>query len=183
MSGNLASIDDRGEVSVIPVQADDYEWSDTLTAYVEEILESAESKSSAHDRCGHHFHRLDVRWGIPSVCIPVILSPLSAIANSIYGPRECGDMLPGEYISSGGLLLTGLLAAYYGFFKFSARSANHFNFASKYADIASDIRTELCKPPHRRVSGDVFVTSIRGDVDNLCLNEPVIPEHLETTRG
>ncbi len=155
-------------------------WSTKIQTYVENIKSDCLLKSEQHSEAGHHFRKLDIRWGLPSILIPATFAPLSVYAN--FWDTEENSVKPGDYIGTLGLFLTSIFTGVSGFFQYGQRSGKHYLYSAKYTDIATDIDAELIKKKEFRISADVFVQTIKMKYDNLIFGEPVVPKFITQTK-
>lgn len=120
-----------------------------------------------HERSGYYFKRLRKMWSLPTVVIPSIMSPVSAVFS---------DMTWIKYVNMSAFICVGFLGAVDSFYNFSTRKEKHFNHSARYAELQTAIEGELFKPKKFRIQSDVFLTQVRMSYDILNTTAPVIPE-------
>ena len=144
-------------------------WNDQLEEYMLRFIQTAKIRSRQHERAGYYFKKLNTRWGLPLVLIPVAMSPISLMM---------GGSPEGEYTKAGAFLLSGLIAGVYSFFRYGEKLERHVGFAGRYTDAVTDIEAVLVKGSAFRGPADVFSTKIKMMMDNLTLTEPPLPEFI-----
>ena len=147
------------------------EWNDANEQFVHSLSLACSTKSDQHQQAGYSFKTKNNNWGLPMVLIPVIMSPMSLVIQSD---------IASTYVNAAAFLATGIVSGVYSFFKYGEKTADHFNYSGRYADIVSDIELELKRGREFRVSLDVFLTKIHMRMDNLAITEPVLPKNIIT---
>jgi hypothetical protein len=113
--------------------------------------DQAQSASDGHNAAGKKNKFKHVVFGLPSVLLPIIFSPVSIAL-------ENDPSLP--YVSMVGFIATGLFGAIDNFFNYSGKTSEHMNYSAQYADIVSDIDYELVQGREYRVDSDRFLMKI-----------------------
>lgn len=151
------------------------------TKDIENLLKKWKSdcllKSKQHETAGYLFKRKNVRWGLPPVLIPVIMSPISAM----IGYDSCTTDNDNQWktvVYSTAFLISGIFAGVSSFFRFPEKMEQFFTFSTRYVDIATEIDSELIKSAEYRVPADVFLMRIKMLIDNLSKSEPVLPKSI-----
>jgi hypothetical protein len=169
---------DSEENTPTPPAAVTTAWSRKISEYVQSLKITAAEKSEMHNLAGHHFRALEIYWGIPSVLLPVIFSPLVLIAGYV-SDDTCERVTIADYVAATGLMSSGLVNAVCSFFKYGNRTAMHQLYSAKYSDIITDIDAELIKTAQYRINAEQFITAIKMKYDNLVFGEPLIPLKIE----
>jgi hypothetical protein len=144
-------------------------WNNKLEQYMREFIQSAKKRNAQHESAGYYFKKLNTRWGLPLVLVPVIMSPISLLIDEVDG---------GEYVQAAAFMLSGVIAGVYSFFRYGEKLEKHFGFAGRYGDVATDIEAILVKSREFRGPADVFSTKIKMVMDNLALTEPTLPRFI-----
>jgi hypothetical protein len=146
-------------------------WHSSLENYLKHMRDVADTHSSLHEQAGYHFKKRNNWFGLPSVLIPLIMAPVSLMLESVGTPAI-------QYVNAGGFMLTGVFTGVYSFFKYGEKMERHFAFSARYADILTDIESELIKERRHRIPADVMIVKVKMSVDNLKKTAPVIPQGL-----
>jgi hypothetical protein len=144
-------------------------WNDRIEHYMREFIQTAKKRNAQHESAGYHFKRLNTRWGLPLVLVPVIMSPVSLLIDGVDG---------GEYVQAAAFMLSGVIAGVYSFFRYGEKLEKHFGFAGRYGDVATDIEAILVRSREFRGPADVFSTKIKMVMDNLAITEPTLPRFI-----
>jgi hypothetical protein len=144
-------------------------WNDKLEQYMRRFIQSAKNRNAQHESAGYYFKKLNTRWGLPLVLVPVIMSPVSLLIDEVDG---------GEYIQAGAFMLSGVIAGVYSFFRYGEKLEKHFGFAGRYGDVVTDIEAILIRSREFRGPADVFSTKIKMIMDNLAITEPTLPRFI-----
>jgi hypothetical protein len=148
-------------------------WTEEIENLIKQWKTSCLVKSKQHEKAGYIFKKKSVQWGLPPVLIPIIMSPVSAM----IGYDNCGETAQWKNIvTSSAFLISGLFAGVSSFFRYSEKTEKFFNYATRYADIATEIDSELIKSKEYRVPADVFLTRVKMLIDNVSKSEPTLPE-------
>ena len=153
-----------------PYVREEEPWSDNNEIFMTSLFDLCKTKVDQHERAGYLFKEKNARWGLPAILLPTIMAPVSVLI------EDHPDV--GKYINALAFITTGVFVGVTSFFKFGEKMANHFNIASRYADVASDIELELIKGRRFRLQIDVFSTKIHMILDSLSANEPVLPKFI-----
>lgn len=153
-------------------------WNAGIMKYLESLRLTAKFKEDAHEASGHHFRKLDIRWGLPSVLVPAVFAPFVLITG--YATNDtCNTTTWTDYVASIGLLCTSIFTGIAGYYQHGTRSAMHYMYSGKYADIITDIDAELIKETTYRMDANVFLTTMKMKYSNLVFGEPVIPPFIK----
>ena len=150
------------------------EWSDSSEEYLKQIMESCQEKATIHEKAGYIFKAKNTNWGLPSILLPVIMTPVTIL----IGGGACDVSEAAKYVNAAAFLMTGLITGVISFFKFGEKMATHFNYSAKYGDLSSDIHSEISKNIKYRLQVDVFRTKIEMRMESLANFEPVLPRSL-----
>jgi hypothetical protein len=144
-------------------------WNDNLEQYMMDFIYDAKRRSAQHESAGYYFKKLNTRWGLPLVLVPVVMSPVSLMIDKTDGA---------EYVQACAFMLSGLIAGVYSFFRYGEKLERHFGFAGRYGDVVTDIEAILVRGRQFRGPADVFSTKIKMVMDNLSLTEPTLPRFI-----
>ena len=59
-------------------------WTDPIDDYLNDILKDSKTESTKHYRMGVYCYRCRNLWQIPSICIPMAMSPLTQTFKNEY---------------------------------------------------------------------------------------------------
>jgi len=152
-------------------------WDHRIEDYMKKLLNICYEKSNFHNEAGYHFKAKRNMWGLPTVLIPAMLSPISLMVGWAY-KDTCNTITASDYISAVGFMLTAIFTAVYSFFGFGERYTQHFNAAAVYDSIISEVEAELVKHRQFRMQADVFTIRIKMQVDFAAQHEPLIPKRI-----
>lgn len=142
-------------------------WCDSNEKYMKKLVHLCRTKIDQHERSGYHYKKKYTQWGLPSTLLPTIMAPISVLIDEY--PEVS------KYINAVAFITTSIIVGVSSFYRFNEQMANHFNIASRYSDIASDIDLELIKGRKFRIQIDVFLMKTHMIMDSLSNNEPIIP--------
>jgi hypothetical protein len=113
----------------------------------EELIASwgAESKDTArkHNLAAKKFKYLYALFGLPLTVIPVV----TGVVGDAIGPDMQTTLL----------LSTAVFAGITQFFNFGAKAQQHFEYQSRYTELANEIDVESIKPKQHRVACDMYM--------------------------
>lgn len=155
-------------------------WTPEIYEYISFLKNEATKKTDTHAIAGHYFRNLEIVWGLPSIIVPIVFSPIVILTSVITDEKCVNSINISDYISTFGLVLTGVLTSVCGFFKYGNRSIQHHLFSAKYNDIITDLDVEIVKHDSFRTNADLFVTTMKMKYDNLVFGEPVVPKSIES---
>lgn len=119
-----------------------------------------------HEESGYYYKKMRKRWGLPAIVLPAVMAPFSAVfADSVWI----------KYVNVTSFMIVAFMSGIDSFFSFATRKERHFNHASRYAELATTIESELLKKKRFRIQSDVFTTQIRMRYDMLNTIAPIIP--------
>lgn len=128
-------------------------------------LKVARDNSAAHNAKGKQLKRRHEYFGLPSVLLPVIFTPISATLANVEGM---------QYANVAVLATTGILSGVHTFFDYARKSQRHFEYEAKYADLVTTIMVELSKKRDIRIRADRFIEMVQSKIDNLGANAPLL---------
>jgi len=157
-------------------------WSRKISEYVYSIKAASQALDKEHSLAGHHYRKLEIRWGLPGVILPSFFGPFSLLLMAAETEdTRTGSVNLSDYVSSLGFILTAISTSVFTFFQFGMLSQNHHLYSGKYLDIVTDIDAEMIKKPQFRTSADVFITIIKMKFDHLGAGAPTIPLWIQNT--
>jgi hypothetical protein len=143
-------------------------WSDEYVELIRVALHRVIETAEHHEFTAHALHRKDVMWGLPHILIPIIMSPLSMMADF----EQVGNL---KYIHSAMFLVSGLTSAVHSYFAFATKTDSHFLHSTKYYELASDIEIQLSKSVQFREPVDTVMLKIQMTRKFLAQSGPNIP--------
>ena len=150
-------------------------WTDEHENFLKLMRKRACMKATEHNKCGFMYQCYHHCFGLPTVLIPVIMTPLNMIFPQTEEERCNAETISTlEYMNAASFFLLGIFTSVNQFFKFAERYQLHFTFENIYNDVKTDIDTELVKARQFRVASDVFITKIQMRLDHAEYSEPVI---------
>ena len=158
-------------------QTNQYEepWNDVIEDYLHKAKLSCQQHALLNNDAGYYYKRNKVRWGLPVVLIPVIMSPVSLMIGWAYKDSE-SVITPADYVNSIGYLISGLVSGVYTFFDYGQIVNDHFNVSLLFDNIIADIELELTKGREYRVQADLYLTRISHKIAEALRLEPAIPD-------
>jgi len=106
------------------------------------------------------YHRV---FGLPSMLIPLIYSPIAAFFKGEDGIDVATVCV---------LVTTAIFSGTTQFFNFSEKSQKHFEFEAKYADLITTINGELLKQRNYRIPASRFIAKVHSDFDHYGATAP-----------
>lgn len=136
-------------------------WSEKIETIVKGWHNKCLKNANSHNECGKYQKKVFHGLGIPASVIPFILATMSITLT--------GDW---EWVSTIGLIISGILSIVSGYLNPGGKSNAHEDFDSLYAELAVEITSELVKPQHNRQAADVFMQRIMDRYNNLNNRAP-----------
>ena len=149
-------------------------WNTTIEEYLSQVRQSCKEHSKLNNDSGYHFKRLKVRYGLPAVMIPVIMSPISLMVGWAT-EDSCDKITAADYLNTMGFLLAATFSGISQYFDYGERTRDHFNVSLLFDGVISDIELELTKARIFRIQADVFLCKISQRVAEALRIEPIIP--------
>lgn len=143
-------------------------WDDRNESMIKEWIKDIKDKAILHTKSGYLFKKRNVIWGLPSVIIPVVMSPTSLMVTGDNSDTAKAVMF----------LLTGLFSGVHSFFKFGEQSQKHFNQAGRFEELAVVMEVEMKKHRGFRMQADVFIAKTQQQIANLNDTAPIIPKSI-----
>ena len=133
-------------------------WNERIEEYIIELKLTSEEEA---DKCGRMaIYNAKCRncWGLPSLILPAVLSPLSQTLKDEYYI---------SYINCSGFILVGIFSCILAFFNYGKRSEQFFNVEGRFRDLITDINECLCKHPNNRGECSMVLRTFRMRFDTL----------------
>lgn len=127
-------------------------WNEGNEALIRRWQSECLALAERHNATALAMKRRHVRFGLPSVLLPLTMAPISA---------TFADEAWIKYINMGSFLVTGLLSGIYNFFQFSKKMQQHFDAENRYADLAQEVEAEFAHAPEFRQQADVFIAKMK----------------------
>jgi hypothetical protein len=124
-----------------------------------------QAASETHAACGKHFKRLFTYWSIPGLLLSVVMGGVTGVL---------ADDPNIQYVNMVGFITLGAIQGVNSFFNFGKKEQRHFEYATRYLEISTNIQAELVKNRAFRIPADVFLTEMRMCKQQLDRNAPVI---------
>ena len=144
-------------------------WSSKGEELIKKWSIDIERQKDLHEMSGYYFKKLRKISSLPTVVIPSVMSPVSAV----FAEKNWI-----KYVNLTAFILVGFLASVDSFYSFSTRKEKHFNHSARYAELQTEIDGEMFKEKKFRIQSDVFLTKIRMSYDILNTIAPVVPESI-----
>lgn len=141
------------------------EYTNHSEALLKHWLEEARKNKTAHNLKGRKFKRKHELFGLPSVLLPIVYSPIAGLLADEPGVNIASVCV---------LIVTGILSGVYTFFDFGRKAERHFRYEALYSDLATTILVELSKSRPIRIRADRFIEMMQSKVDNLGANAPLL---------
>lgn len=149
-------------------------WNSQHENFLKCMREKAKTNAEQHQRCGFVYQCYHNLFGLPTVIIPVFMTPINMIFPDKQDDCDETDISTLDYLNAFSFLTLGIFTSINQFFKFAERYQTHFAFENLYNDIKTDIDTELVKARQFRTASDVFITKIQMRLDHAEYSAPVI---------
>jgi hypothetical protein len=138
-------------------------WTSKQEAYVIRIKNECSELQNEHNVLAHNHKRKYILFSIPSIVLPLLLSTTNELLTGNY-----------SYISTIGMMTTGIVSGLNTFFNHGKRYENHNNFAGKYEELAGEIESTLAKNKRYRTQCDVYMETIKNKYAQLNASAPMI---------
>lgn len=140
-------------------------WTQETEGLITKWRDEALTTGDAHDKAGKRCKSRHTFWGLPAALIPVIFAPIAAAVD-----RD--QLWWFKYAEAATLLFSGACSVMINFFSYSAKAEQHFAYAARYADLITDIETELAKAAAHRQPVSVFLVRAQMMLDALNRGGP-----------
>jgi hypothetical protein len=153
------------EIDITPSSLDDSNrkellWTSRQEALLKKWSEDCKIKSVKHDISGKKNKIKFAIFAVPSILTPIILGGVSTILPS----NSLGYSL--------GMMSSGIFSGIGMFFNYGKRAQLHFEYSNKFAELATEIETELCKGKAYRVACDVYLERTKHEIIKLSEYAP-----------
>ena len=135
-------------------------WRTRAEDHVHSIRDVAKDHAGKHEKAAWKARRLYQVFGLPTVIIP--------LAGSV-----AAQFLP-ESAVTGLMLASGVCAGVNAFLNYGQKAQMHFEFNSRYVELASSIDFEMAKSRSDRTAADVFLERLKGKTSSLRAAEPPV---------
>ena len=149
------------------------QWNRNSEVLIEEWLEEIYSQREKLKAAGYHFNRLKKIITLPTLIIPAILAPLTATFSN--NPNI-------TYVTTCGFVFVGLFSVLVQYNDYDKKELCAFDYVAKYAELYTDIRSELVKKKRFRQQLDVFTMRIISKLDGLNASCPMIPKSIDDAK-
>ena len=140
-------------------------WTQDTEDLLVKWRDQALSSSDAHDKACKRCKSRHVFWGLPAALIPVVFAPVAAAVD-----RDALWWF--KYAEAGTLLFSGTCSVMINFFTYSAKAEKHFAYATRFADLVTDVEAELAKSSTYRQPVGVFLVRVQMTLDALNRGAP-----------
>lgn len=138
-------------------------WDTPTEDLIKAWRESCSSLANAHEKNAIKCKRKHIFYGLPSLMIPMVMTPLSA---SLKDEKWI------SYVETSAFMCTAVTNAMLQFFNFSGKTERHFSYSARYADLVTDIDQELAKPRQYRQQVDTYSLKVKMMYDALNRSAP-----------
>ena len=160
-SSILDILEDKGESpNTSDVLREEELWTTESEKFLIEWMTAMCVKSKAHDKSYKKFKKYNNVLALPTILLPLILSPLT------------GYITDFPIISSLMLISTGVLSGINSFFNFSKKSQQNNEYSNLYAQLAREIKIEVRRPSRFRMPVDKFSERIYQKYSALDASSP-----------
>jgi hypothetical protein len=135
-------------------------WRSKAEDLVHTIRDGAKAQSAKHDKAAWKSRKLYQVFGLPTVVIPLA----GSVAAQFLPEAAVGAML----------LASGICAGVNTFLNYGQKAQMHFEYSSRWAEIATTISFEMAKPRADRTQADVFLERLRNRTSSLRAAEPPV---------
>jgi hypothetical protein len=151
--------------------------SEPWTSANEDLLRcwcEAWSLASEEHACEHHrYHRWQTGVALPSVALPLILSPIS----NTYKNSDCdgSGQRTKDVLIMFGFIACSVLSATNVYFHWGITSEAHLTVSRRYSDLVSDTEEMLAKLRCFRLGAAVSLRTLKDRSDHLLQFSPPLP--------
>jgi hypothetical protein len=135
----------------------------------EELLQEWAKKcneaSIKHEKKGYLNKTRYRIWAVPNMVLTVVFSGLSGVF---------GDEQYMKYISTCGFIASGIITGVSSLYNFGKSQQQHFDFSTRYSEVALEVQAELIKQRHFRTPADVFCVRTLMKYEQLNRNAPAL---------
>jgi len=104
-------------------------------------------------------------WALPNVVLTVVMSGLSG---------ALGDETYMKYVAMSGFVVCGIITGVSSLYNFGKLTQQHFDFSTRYSELALGIDSEMVKGRLFRSPADVFLLQTRMKFEQLNRTAPVL---------
>lgn len=144
-------------------------WSSEGERLIYMWLREIHTHQIKHEKAGYYYKKRRVIWGLPSILLPSIMAPVTSVLSTWKFV---------SYLNMSAFVFVAIFSGVDSFFSFGLRRERHFNQATRYAQLHSEIFVEMVKKRRFRVQADVFFTRIQMKYNMLNANSPVLPHNI-----
>ena len=138
-------------------------WTSEAEKLVGGWANDATDKGKKHSERASSHKCLHSIFGLPSILLPVAFATLTPLIDGV--PAHM-------YIQVGSYIAIGVISGINAFYNFDKRASKHEYYASRYNDLANDVRYQLYKSRRFRVASDEFLARIQAKLSALDEKEP-----------
>lgn len=135
-------------------------WKTRPEGLVTQVAVDALVTSAKHERAAWKAKRFHQALGLLSVVLPLGASVASEHASPV--------------VNSALMLAAAVSSGVNQFLNYGAKSRHHFEYQSRWADLASNIDFELAKSRSDRVAADMFLEGVRTRLAAMRSSEPAV---------
>ena len=123
-----------------------------------------QTASDTHMARGQHYKRLFSYWSLPGLLLSVVMGGVTGVLAE--DPHI-------QYVNMTGFIALGAIQGVNSFYNFGKKEQRHFEYATRYGEISTNIQAQLVRHRSFRTAADVFTTEIRMAKQHLDRNAPV----------
>lgn len=138
-------------------------WNDDIEQLFQKWSIEIRALSAEHEKAGYVNKRKFGYCTLPNIFLSLMMGALSGTLPESDNTR---------YITVTGFVVSGLLTTVSNHYKFGKKQQQHFDSATRFSEVATEIESELIKPPAFRLPADVFLTRVKMIIDQLKRNAP-----------
>jgi hypothetical protein len=144
------------------------DWTTDIEDLIRRWKDQTEKLSHVHQESGYINRTRYYRLAIPSIFIPFIMT---LVSQNLY----TGTNDPAHIVDGVMFMATSILSSLSLFFNYNQISEEHFQISARYTDISNRIDSELARRRRFRTPSDVFITELKGNIENLGETAPNLP--------
>jgi hypothetical protein len=118
-----------------------------------------------HDAKGYVNKSRYKTWALPNIVLTVVMSGVSG---------ALGDEHYMKYMAMSGFVVSGIITGISSLYNFGKLTQQHFDFSTRYSELALQIDAEMVKGRSFRTPSDVFSLQARMKFEQLNRNAPVL---------
>jgi hypothetical protein len=149
--------------------AEDREWDDISEDYIKNLKDRCKINSERCNKLSIKNKRLHICFSIPSILIPIIMTPFTQIEEETCEENEeSGENISWiKNITTCVLIIITILNTLNTYFDFSKKGERLMQSKYKYDEIYEEINWQLTKPREFRTNVNILTMSLKNNITTL----------------